>query len=167
MTINLIYVLSQVSLFIYLTLFFLASYRIHIDIIKEAKVAFFRATFAYSTFLLYNLISRHILIVDLLFLNFCGSAIFNFKIQRLQLGSFSQNFHWILILLFWTFISIADDSFMLLFFDLALIVPFRLPWAPYEPFFVICFHFQIDGWISPKIIEILINAFKWILIKHK
>ena len=167
MTINLIYVLSQVSLFIYLTLFFLASFGIHIDIIKEATIAFFRATFAYSTFLLYNLISTHLLIVDLLFLNFCGSAILNFKFQRLHLRSFSQNFLRISIFLFKTFISIADLIFRLLIFNLALIVPFRLPWSPYEPFFVICFHFQIDGWISPKIIEILIDAFKWLFIKHK
>ena len=106
-------------------------------------------------------------IIIFLFLNFCGSAIFNFKIQRLYLSSFSQNFFWIIILLLNIFIRIADLIFRLLIYDLTFDLPFRWPGSPFDPFLGIGFHFQFDGWISPKIIEILIDTFKWLFIKHK
>ena len=125
MHINLINVLSQAGFFLNLTLNFLAGSKAHIIIIKEAKVAFFRAIFVYSSLLFFNLISTHLLFFYLLFLNFCGSAIFNFKIQRLQLGSFSQNFLGIIINLLNIFIIIADLIFRLVIFDLTLYVPFR------------------------------------------
>ena len=166
MLIYLIHVLSKGCFFLNLTLFILASFLAHINIISETKIAFFRAIIARSTLLFYNLISRHFLNYWLLFLNFCGSAIFNFKIQRLQLGSFSQNFLGIIINLLNIFIIIADLIFRLVIFDLTLYVPFRWTWSPYEPFFILSFHYQFDRWISLKIIEILIYALKWIFFIH-
>ena len=164
MHVNLIYVLSQAGFFFNLTLIFLAGFRAHINIIKEAKIPFIRTFVAYNTLLFYNLSSKHLFIVYLLFLNFCGSAIFEFKFQRLYLGSFSQNFLGNFNLHLIIFIGNAELIFRLLVFDLTLVVPIRWPGSSYEPFFVLLFHFQFDGWIFLKIIEILIDAFQWILL---
>ena len=46
MHVNLIYVLSQAGFFIHLTLFLLAGFRAHINIIKETKVTIFGAIIA-------------------------------------------------------------------------------------------------------------------------
>ena len=78
---------------------------------------------------------------DLLFLNFCGSDIFDFKFHRLYLGSFRQH---ILGPLYW----LREASFGRLkgrnglpILVLAWVVRLSLAGPPFEPFFGIHFHF--------------------------
>ena len=102
---------------------------------------------------------------DLLFLNFCGSDIFDFKFHRLYLGSFRKHILGALDCLLGALFRRAGPGYGLPIFVLAWIVRLSLAGPPLEPLRGLRCHLQIDGRISQKLFEILIYTLRWLLIE--
>jgi hypothetical protein len=148
-----------------LTFFLLAGFGARGNVLHEAHVPIVAASlFDVAGLLLYST-DGHLLMYDLLFLNFCGSDIIDFKFHRLYLGSFRQHILGALDLLRGASFRDAGPSFGLPVLVLAWIVRLSFAGPPLEPLRGLRCHLQFDGRISQKLFEILIDALRWLLIE--